>query len=69
MIGLRHRKRTIQVVKKFDAFPKTSEECIEKKFSGGTCKCSYNFCLCIVSIIRDMDRVILGGLRIPKKLM
>lgn len=33
---LRHRKKAIQTVKSLDAFPKTSEECIEKTTTGGT---------------------------------
>ncbi|XP_068249423.1 endoplasmic reticulum-Golgi intermediate compartment protein 2 [Palaemon carinicauda] len=33
---LRHRKKTLQVVKKLDAFPKTSEECVETTTTGGT---------------------------------
>lgn len=33
---LRHRKKAIQTVKSLDAFPKTSEECIEKTPTGGT---------------------------------
>ena len=40
---LRHRKKTLQVVKKLDAFPKTSEECVEATTTGGTSKLSSFF--------------------------
>ncbi|KAG0726757.1 Endoplasmic reticulum-Golgi intermediate compartment protein 2 [Chionoecetes opilio] len=33
---LRHRKKAVQTVRSLDAFPKTSEECIEKTTTGGT---------------------------------
>ncbi|XP_071543328.1 endoplasmic reticulum-Golgi intermediate compartment protein 2 isoform X3 [Panulirus ornatus] len=33
---LRHRRKALQTVKNFDAFPKTNEECVETTTTGGT---------------------------------